>query len=80
MAALKVDNNTDDSSNSDDEPTIPQPRTYPLLKQLRSPLSPEFTSTELSSLNFDEYLLIDPAAAQDLPEGENCQLAKYTVM
>ena len=63
---------TDDSSTSSEESfPLPQPQTYPLLKSLNPP-SP--TDTELPSHEPETYLLIDPAVAESLPEGENILL------
>ena len=54
---------------SDDEP-IPQPETYPNHK--RSPSSSPALSPSPCKLSaYDEYQLIDPATALDLPKGEN---------
>ena len=62
-----AENETDDSS--DYEEPIPQPETYPHLNL--SPLSlPNFRNRKMSSC--DEYLLINQATAQNLPEGQNC--------
>ena len=57
----------DDSS--DYEEPIPQPETYPRLK-INPPPSPKLSPCRFSSC--DEYLLVNPTIAQDLPKGENC--------
>lgn len=48
---------------------LPQPETYPPPRQ-SPPSSPKLSSRTLSS--YDEYLLINPAAAKNLPKGESC--------
>ena len=59
------DDTEDSEDDSSDEP-IPQPETYPII-QLNSPSSPEL-SGRISSC--DEYLLINPVTANNLPKGE----------
>ena len=64
------DESEDDSS--DYEEPIPQPETYPHVK-----LSPSTQSSSKLSRYIapcDEFVLINPATAKDLPEGENCIL------
>ena len=62
------DAESEEDDSSDYEEPIPQPETYPHLKP--SPLSsPKFTNRKMSLC--DEYLLINPDNAQDLPEGQN---------
>ena len=60
-----VESETDDSISSDE--VIPQPQTYPHIK---SPTQPSLPKADLSQ--FEEYSLIDPAAAQGLPKCKNC--------
>ena len=62
-----AESETDDSS--DYEEPIPQPETYPHPK---APSLPKLSPCKPSSR--DEYLLVNPATAQGLPEGENCTL------
>ena len=52
-----------------DEPNLLQPNTYPHSEP--SPLLPPKPSTRTLS-SCDEFLVINQAAAQDLPEGEIC--------
>ena len=59
------DENEDDDSSDYDEP-IPQPETY---LNVNRPPSPKH-SRRISSC--DEYLLINPATANNLPKGEYC--------
>lgn len=63
---------TAESDCSDCDEPIPQPETYPHHK-LSSPPSPTLSTSphKVSSSAYDEYLLINPATAQGLPEGEN---------
>ncbi len=56
----------DDSS--DYEEPIPQPKTYPNVQSNRPP-SPKLSRCVSSC---DEYLLLDPATAKNLPNGEYC--------
>ena len=56
----------DDSTSNNDEP-IPQPETYPNV-QLNFNTPPSFNLSRLSSC--DEFLLINPATANNLPKGE----------
>ena len=55
-----------DNSSDYDQP-IPQPETYPHVK-LSPPSSPKLSKCVPSC---DEYLLINPATANDLPESKN---------
>ena len=55
-----------DSSESDYDEPIPQSETYPKLQSNPRP-SPKL-SRHVSS--YDEYLLINPATANDVPKGE----------
>ena len=59
------ENEEDDSSDYDDP--IPQPETYPHVK-----LNPVSSSKQSKCISIcDEYVLVNPAAAKGLPEGEN---------
>ena len=58
-----------DSSDYDEPIYIPQPETYPHHK-LSPPSSPTVTPSPRKLSAYDEYLLINPATAQGLPEGK----------
>ena len=63
-----------DDSSDYDEP-IPQPETYPNI-QVNPPSSPKL-SRRISSC--DEFLLINPATANDVPKGEYCFFSKLHI-
>ena len=63
-----------DDSSDYDEP-IPQPETYPNI-QVNPPSSTKL-SRRISS--FDEFLLINPATANDVPKGEYCFFSKLHI-
>ena len=54
-------------SDDEDDPALSQPLSYPSLKPLCP--SPQFTPIQLSPQDY--YVLINPAIAENLPEGEN---------
>jgi hypothetical protein len=58
----------DDSNSSDYDEPIPQPETYPVVQL--NPQPSRKLSRRVSSC--DEYLLINPATANNLPKGEYC--------
>jgi hypothetical protein len=64
--ACEDESEEDDSNSSDYDEPIPQPETYPSVQ-----LNPQ-TSCKLSRhvSSCDEYLLINPASANNLPKGE----------
>ena len=59
-----------DSSGSSEQSS--QPQTYPHLKPLNPPLPTESLLSET-----EPYLLIDPAVAKSLPQGENLVTIKF---
>jgi hypothetical protein len=63
-----------DDSGDYDEP-IPQPETYPNVQSNPPPVPKH--SRRISSC--DEFLLINPAAANSLPKGEYCVHLKFLV-
>jgi hypothetical protein len=69
------ENEVDDSTSDCDEP-IPQPETYPNV-QLNPPISLKL-SRRVSSC--DEYVLINPSTANDVPKGEYCTFLKLLII
>jgi hypothetical protein len=73
IACNEDESEEDDSSSSDYDEPIPQPETYPNVQSNTPP------STKLSRRTTlcDEYLLINPATANNLPKGEYCIFLKW---
>ena len=69
----ECESEADDSSDYD-EP-IPQPETYPNI-QVNPPPSPKL-SRRISSC--DEFILINPATANDVPKGVYCIFSKLHI-
>ena len=65
--ACKYESEEDDSIASDYDEPIPQPETYPNV-QLTPPPSPKHS--RCTSSYCDEFLLVKPATANNLPKGD----------
>ena len=67
---VKKSAHSSDNDSSDIDEPIPQPQTYPDLKTSCGPSSHKPSTSGL--LSYEEFSLIDPAAAEGLPKRKNC--------